>query len=143
MRALRGAGRRDRASRPSAPASRRRSSYRKPARNSPASPNCAQEESSWIRDCGAEIVSGFRKSRQKGWRKRAFGRPSVRTTLGDAMKPKKLVKEASEIAERFRITDGGKFRLKDYDPADTNGLKDKKKALRTLENGVTLLSHFQ
>ncbi len=59
------------------------------------------------------------------------------------MKPKKLVKEASEIAERFRITDGGKFRLKDYDPADTNGLKDKKKALRTLENGVTLLSHFQ
>ena len=59
------------------------------------------------------------------------------------MKWKKLVKEASEIAERFRITKGGNFRLKDYDPADTNGMKDKEKALKSLENGVTLLSHFQ
>jgi PPK2 family polyphosphate:nucleotide phosphotransferase len=59
------------------------------------------------------------------------------------MKFKKLVKEAAEIAERFRITKGENFRLKDYDPADTNGMKDKEKALKTLENGVTLLSHFQ
>jgi PPK2 family polyphosphate:nucleotide phosphotransferase len=59
------------------------------------------------------------------------------------MKLKKLVKEATEIAKRFRITKGKNFRLKDYDPADTGGLKDKEKALETLENGVTLLSHLQ
>jgi len=59
------------------------------------------------------------------------------------MKLKKLVKEAAEIAQRFRVTKGENFRLKDYDPADTHGMKDKEKALKTLQNGVTLLSHFQ
>jgi PPK2 family polyphosphate:nucleotide phosphotransferase len=59
------------------------------------------------------------------------------------MKLKRLVKEAAEIAERFRITKGEKFRLKDYDPADTGGLEDKEKAQKTLERGVELLSHFQ
>jgi PPK2 family polyphosphate:nucleotide phosphotransferase len=59
------------------------------------------------------------------------------------MKIKKMVKEAAEISEPFRITKGEKFRLKDYDPADTGGLKDKEKALKTLQRGVELLSHFQ
>ncbi|HEY6129862.1 MAG TPA: polyphosphate kinase 2 family protein [Candidatus Acidoferrum sp.] len=59
------------------------------------------------------------------------------------MKLKKLIKEAAEIAEPFRVTKGKKFRLKDYDPADTGGLKDKEKALKTLQQGVELLSHFQ
>jgi PPK2 family polyphosphate:nucleotide phosphotransferase len=59
------------------------------------------------------------------------------------MKIKKLVKEAADIAEPYRITNGDKFRLKDYDPADTGGMKDKDKAARTLEGGVKLLSHFQ
>jgi PPK2 family polyphosphate:nucleotide phosphotransferase len=59
------------------------------------------------------------------------------------MKLKRLVKEAAEIAERFRITKGEKFRLKNYDPADTGGLEDKEKAQKTLERGVELLSHFQ
>ena len=59
------------------------------------------------------------------------------------MKIKKMVKEAAEISEPFRITKGEKFRLKDYDPGDTGGLKDKEKALKTLQRGVELLSHFQ
>src|SRR5712671_945771 len=59
------------------------------------------------------------------------------------MKIKKMVKEAAEISEPFRITKGEKFRLKDYDPADTGGLQDKEKALKTLQRGVQLLSHFQ
>ncbi len=59
------------------------------------------------------------------------------------MKIKKLIKEAAEIAEPYRITNGGKFRLKDYDPADTGGMKDKEKALNMLEQGVKLLSHLQ
>jgi PPK2 family polyphosphate:nucleotide phosphotransferase len=59
------------------------------------------------------------------------------------MKIKKMVKEAAEISEPFRITKGEKFRLKDYDPADAGGLKDKEKALKTLQRGVELLSHFQ
>jgi PPK2 family polyphosphate:nucleotide phosphotransferase len=59
------------------------------------------------------------------------------------MKLKKMVKEASAIAERFCITKGEKFRLKDYNPTDTGGLTDKDKALKTLQHGVELLSHFQ
>jgi len=59
------------------------------------------------------------------------------------MKIKKMVKEAAEISQPFRISKGEKFRLKDYDPADTGGLKDKEKALKTLQRGVELLSHFQ
>jgi PPK2 family polyphosphate:nucleotide phosphotransferase len=59
------------------------------------------------------------------------------------MKFKKLVKEAAEISRPFRVTKGQDFRLKDYDPADTGGMKDREKAQKTLQNGVQLLSHFQ
>jgi PPK2 family polyphosphate:nucleotide phosphotransferase len=59
------------------------------------------------------------------------------------MKIKKLVKEAAKIAEPYRITNGEKFHLKDYDPADTGGMKDKEKALKMLEKSVQLLSHLQ
>jgi PPK2 family polyphosphate:nucleotide phosphotransferase len=59
------------------------------------------------------------------------------------MKLKKLVKEVAGIADPFRVTNGEQFHLKDYDPADTSGLKDKDKALRTLQQSVDLLSHFQ
>jgi PPK2 family polyphosphate:nucleotide phosphotransferase len=59
------------------------------------------------------------------------------------MKFKKLVKEAAEIARAYRVTKGEHFRLKDYGPGDTNGLKDKEKALKTLQHGIELLSHLQ
>src|SRR5437588_1763403 len=59
------------------------------------------------------------------------------------MKHKKQVKEAKRIVEKYRITKGEKFRLKDYDPADTNGVKSKQHAENILETRVGLLSHFQ
>ncbi len=59
------------------------------------------------------------------------------------MKHAKLCKEASRIIEPYCITKGEKFRLKDYDPANTNGIKDKHHAQGLLEEGTALLSHMQ
>ena len=42
-----------------------------------------------------------------------------------AMKTKKFFKEAAQLAAPFRITDGRKFRLKDYDSNSTGDLKEK------------------
>jgi PPK2 family polyphosphate:nucleotide phosphotransferase len=63
--------------------------------------------------------------------------------MGIAMKTKKITKEAEHIAAPFRITNGKKFSLKDYDPDDTSGLKDKDDAQDLLEHGVTMLSQLQ
>src|SRR5262245_2963258 len=59
------------------------------------------------------------------------------------MKQKKLVKEAKHFVESFRVTKGRGFRLKECDPGDTGGLKDKKEAGKFLERGVERLSEFQ
>jgi PPK2 family polyphosphate:nucleotide phosphotransferase len=59
------------------------------------------------------------------------------------MKLKKLLKEASDIARPYRIADGTKFRMKDIDPGDTNGLRDKDKAKTILQNGVDLFCQMQ
>jgi len=59
------------------------------------------------------------------------------------MKHAKLLKEASRIIEPYCITEGKKFCLKDHDPADTNGLKDKRAAQSLLEDGLVYLSHYQ
>jgi PPK2 family polyphosphate:nucleotide phosphotransferase len=59
------------------------------------------------------------------------------------MRHGKLLKEASRIVEPYCITKGEKFRLKDHDPADTNGLKDKRQAEGLLKDGIQLLSHMQ
>src|SRR5258706_9102350 len=59
------------------------------------------------------------------------------------MKHRKLCKEASRIIEPYCIAKGEKFRLKDHDPADTNGIKDKQQDQRLLEEGTALLSHMQ
>jgi PPK2 family polyphosphate:nucleotide phosphotransferase len=59
------------------------------------------------------------------------------------MKHGALLKEASRIIEPYYIAKGEKFRLKDHDPADTNGLKDKHHAQELLEDGIELLSHMQ
>src|SRR5229473_2982056 len=44
------------------------------------------------------------------------------------MKHRKQLKEASRIVEKYCITKGEKFRLKDYDPSDLNGVKSKQHA---------------
>jgi PPK2 family polyphosphate:nucleotide phosphotransferase len=44
----------------------------------------------------------------------------------------------------YRVTQGKRFRLADFDPADTGGLKpDKKKARDILEQGIELLAQLQ
>ena len=59
------------------------------------------------------------------------------------MKTRKLVKEAAEIASRYCVTDGKKFRLKDFDPGDTNGVKSKKHAQSFLQHSCVLLTEMQ
>ena len=59
------------------------------------------------------------------------------------MKHGKRLKEASSIVERYHITNGKQFRLKDFDPSDTNGVKSKHHAEDILERQVGLLSDMQ
>jgi PPK2 family polyphosphate:nucleotide phosphotransferase len=50
----------------------------------------------------------------------------------------------AEIVDRYRVTDGARFRLADHDPADTAGLRlEKKEARELLEKGVKRLAEFQ
>ncbi len=49
----------------------------------------------------------------------------------------------ADLAERYRITKGKKFRLDDVDPADTGKLKSPAKATELLQQSVQLLSEFQ
>ena len=52
------------------------------------------------------------------------------------MKPKRLDKH-------FRITDGTKFRLKDFDPSETLGLNSKAHSQQILEHGILRLAKLQ
>ncbi len=59
------------------------------------------------------------------------------------MKNHKLAKTAAKLADPYRVIDGDKFRLKDFDPADTGKLHSKENATKLLEDGVELLSRMQ
>jgi PPK2 family polyphosphate:nucleotide phosphotransferase len=59
------------------------------------------------------------------------------------MKHGKLIKQAARLAEPFCITKGEKFRLKDYDPSDTTGVKSKEHAQEILDGRVGVLSRLQ
>src|SRR5882724_8905132 len=59
------------------------------------------------------------------------------------MKHDKLIKEASRLAEPFCVTKGEKFRLKDFAPADTTGVKNKQHAQNILDAREGLLNHLQ
>ena len=48
-----------------------------------------------------------------------------------------------DLAERYRINKGKKFRLKDVDPGDTGKLKSPEKATALLQQSVELLSELQ
>ncbi|MGH9385604.1 MAG: polyphosphate kinase 2 family protein [Vicinamibacterales bacterium] len=54
-----------------------------------------------------------------------------------------MSRSGSALATRYRITDGSKFRLTDFDPADTNGLKSKESAASALKKGVERLAMLQ
>src|SRR5947207_14396883 len=55
----------------------------------------------------------------------------------------KLIKEASRRAEPSCITKGEKFRLKDWDPAATTGVKNKQPAQNILDAREGALSRLQ
>ena len=61
------------------------------------------------------------------------------------MKKSKVIKVARTFAKPFRVTNGKKFRLKDYDPADTLHLgdEDKPRAKEALAMGIQALSELQ
>ncbi len=61
------------------------------------------------------------------------------------MKLKKLIKNAREISEPYRVSKGEKFRLKDVDPEDTGGLSSeaKPRAQEALAAGIQALEHLQ
>jgi PPK2 family polyphosphate:nucleotide phosphotransferase len=48
-----------------------------------------------------------------------------------------------EFAKPFQVADGPHFRLKDFDPADTLGLKSKEHAKEALERGIARLAKLQ
>jgi len=48
-----------------------------------------------------------------------------------------------KFVKPYRVDDGRKFRLKDYDPADSNGLDSKQKAEKLLARGVERLADLQ
>ena len=45
--------------------------------------------------------------------------------------------------KQFRVEPGEKFKLKDRDPADTAGFKDKKEAKQRLAEGIEKLRELQ
>ena len=49
----------------------------------------------------------------------------------------------AELIEPFRVTSGKGFRLRDYDPGDSNGLHDKEEAEAYLKRGVQQLAAMQ
>jgi PPK2 family polyphosphate:nucleotide phosphotransferase len=59
------------------------------------------------------------------------------------MKHAKLLRESAHLCEPYCITKGEDFRLKDHDPADTGGLKDKRQAQAALDQSVEVLSRMQ
>ena len=59
------------------------------------------------------------------------------------MKENKLIQETTRLAERYVVTKGEKFRLKEFDPADTGGMKSKKHAQKLQEQSSALASQMQ
>jgi PPK2 family polyphosphate:nucleotide phosphotransferase len=59
------------------------------------------------------------------------------------MTPRKLVKELEGIAAPYCIVDGKKFRLKNFDTGDTDGVKSKKVAQDLLQASSGMLAEMQ
>jgi len=74
-----------------------------------------------------------------------YGRVVVPRTGCPHMKLKKVIKKARKFAKPFRVTNGKKFRMKDFDPGDTLGLKSeaKPRAKEALKVGVEALAELQ
>src|SRR6476661_817223 len=51
--------------------------------------------------------------------------------------------KANELVKAFQVTDGKRFRLKNIDPSNTQGLKSKEKAQEALAQGIARLREDQ
>ena len=62
-----------------------------------------------------------------------------------SLSKKELVKRAKVVSEKYRVSDGKEFRLKDLDPSDDGGLgrEDKVAAKKALQMGVSALAEMQ
>lgn len=54
-----------------------------------------------------------------------------------------LARKTARLAAAFRVDDEKSFRLKDFDPADTNGLKSKQECDELLEHNIAELADLQ
>jgi PPK2 family polyphosphate:nucleotide phosphotransferase len=59
------------------------------------------------------------------------------------MKTNKFAKQAAQILERFRVTDGKDFRLKDHPTDFTGNMKDKDEAREPVEQATEMLGQLQ
>src|SRR5512137_3068139 len=61
------------------------------------------------------------------------------------MKLAKILKAARSLADPYAVTDGRRFRLKDFDPRDTGPLKgaDKPRAAEALHAGIDAMAELQ
>src|SRR5271168_1535523 len=59
------------------------------------------------------------------------------------MKFHKQIKESGRLSERYCITKGEKFRLKDHDPDDTGDVKNKDQGQKIIDDRAGLLSNLQ
>jgi PPK2 family polyphosphate:nucleotide phosphotransferase len=59
------------------------------------------------------------------------------------MPRKEILERVRKYVEPYRITDGKRFALKNYDPGDTCGLKDKREAAKLLQQGTDWLAQEQ
>ena len=50
---------------------------------------------------------------------------------------------ASKLVKPYRVVDGTKFRLKDFDPADTGKIHSKEQAEKLLTQGIASLAELQ
>jgi PPK2 family polyphosphate:nucleotide phosphotransferase len=68
----------------------------------------------------------------------------ILTELG-TLSRKQLIKRAEKFSDKFRVTDGEKFKLKDFDPSEDGDLgpEDKPQAKETLQLGVHALATMQ
>ncbi len=59
------------------------------------------------------------------------------------MKYRKQIEECARLAAPYCVTKGKEFRLKDHDPSDADGVKDKQESERIIKNRAGLLSNLQ
>jgi PPK2 family polyphosphate:nucleotide phosphotransferase len=61
----------------------------------------------------------------------------------EKLSKKQRRRRIAELVDPFRVTSGKGFRLRDYDPDDSNGLSDKEEAQEYLKRGVEQLAALQ